>query len=258
MNTTPNPLIPQGTFLEQKGRSHIRLAVFTILAVHVVLLGSLLMAGCKRTTDQTGVEQTNELATTYPPPPVTQIPTVTETPLPPPLPTPTTTDVAVTGANTGLVTGTTPQTGISIDALREPVPQPPVTQPDQTLGLSQPQGEHVVVKGDSFYTIAKKYGVTTRAVQEANPGIDPTRLKIGQKLVVPARMASATGATPSNGTTNGGAKTYTVKSGDTLTAIARRNGVTVRQLQAANNLVTTQIKVGQKLRVPAKESPPPQ
>src|SRR5688500_5496862 len=70
---TPNPLIPQGTFLEQKGRSHIRIAVFTILAVHVVLLGSLLMAGCKRTTDSAGTEATNEPGL-YPPPPVTQLP----------------------------------------------------------------------------------------------------------------------------------------------------------------------------------------
>ena len=70
---TPNPLIPQGTFLEQKGRSHIRIAVITILAVHAVLLGSLLMAGCKRTTDQASAEQTNE-GGAYPPPPVTALP----------------------------------------------------------------------------------------------------------------------------------------------------------------------------------------
>src|SRR6188508_3355023 len=73
MNTTPNPLIPKGTFLEQKSRSHIRIAVITILAVHVVLLGSLLMAGCKRTTDQAAAEQTNE-GGVYPPPPVTTLP----------------------------------------------------------------------------------------------------------------------------------------------------------------------------------------
>ena len=43
MNTTPNPLIPQGTFLEHKTKSHFRIAVFTILAVHVVLIGSFLV-----------------------------------------------------------------------------------------------------------------------------------------------------------------------------------------------------------------------
>jgi membrane-bound lytic murein transglycosylase D len=113
------------------------------------------------------------------------------------------------------------------------------------------------MKGDSFSTIAKKYGVTSRAIQEANPGVEPTRLKIGQKLVIPARSASATTATPPTNGASGAAKTYTVKSGDTLQAIARRNGVTVKELQAANNLTTTRITVGQKLRIPSKETAAP-
>ena len=257
MNTTPNPLIPKGTFLEQKSRSHIRLAVFTILAVHVVLLGSLLMAGCKRPTDTAGTEQTND-AGLYPAPPVTAVPTTTETSLPPAL-----TDTGTSGV--GLVTtgpGTTafppiptnPPGGISQDV--GTLPTQPQVDPQPLTGQSQ--GDHVVMKGDSFSTIAKKYGVSSRAIQEANPGVEPTRLKIGQKLVIPARTATATAAAPSNGATNGGGtKTYTVKSGDTLTAVARRNGVTVRELQAANNLRTTQIKVGQKLRIPAKDAAAP-
>ncbi|MEY2409879.1 MAG: hypothetical protein QOF48_2549, partial [Verrucomicrobiota bacterium] len=43
----PNPLVPQGTFAD-KGKSHIRITVFAILAVHVVLLGVLLIAGCNK------------------------------------------------------------------------------------------------------------------------------------------------------------------------------------------------------------------
>ena len=249
MNTTPNPLIPKGTFLEQKGRSHIRLAVFTILAVHVVLLGSLLMAGCKRTTDQAGTEQATNDVGLYPAPPVTQVPAVTETSQPP-----TIADAATGGATTNPVPpplpGGTAITGVTADVQ----PPPPVPAGDPLVAT--PQGEHVVMKGDSFSTIAKKYGVTSRAIQEANPGVEPTRLKIGQKLVIPARTASATTATPTNGA-SGAAKTYTVKSGDTLQAIARRNGVTVKELQAANNLTTTRITVGQKLRIPSKETAVP-
>src|SRR5262245_21901733 len=79
---TPNPLIPQGTFLEQKGRSHIRIAVFTILAVHVVLLGSLLLAGCKRTTDQSNSDQTNDAVSAYPPPPTAAFPPADTSPPP--------------------------------------------------------------------------------------------------------------------------------------------------------------------------------
>src|SRR5437762_589573 len=61
---TPNPLIPQGTFPENRGRSQIRIAVFTILAVHVVLLGSLLMAGCKKTAE---TELADKATNNYPP-----------------------------------------------------------------------------------------------------------------------------------------------------------------------------------------------
>lgn len=243
MNTTPNPLIPQGTFLEQKGRSHIRIAVITILAVHVVLLGSLLMAGCKRTTDQAAVEQTNE-GGAYPPPPVTQLPPPPDTQPPP--------------------AGNVAATPTQLTPVVPQVPTNPV-QPEPTVVLPPPtptpvttfsQGEHVVIKGESFYTIAKKYGVTSRGIQEANPGVDPARLKIGQKLIIPAKSASSTVAIPSNGgtaATNGG-KSYTVKSGDTLNGIARKHSVSVKDLQAANNLRTTQIKVGQKLRIPTAGS----
>jgi LysM repeat protein len=250
MNTTPNPLIPKGTFLEQKGRSHIRLAVFTILAVHVVLLGSLLMAGCKRTVDQAGTEQTNDVGL-YPAPPVTAVPTVTETGQPPSI-----TDAATGGVAAITNPGPPIPGGPTVTGVTADVHTLPPVQPEIPTSVATPQGEHVVMKGDSFSTIAKKYGVTSRAIQEANPGVEPTRLKIGQKLVIPARTASATTATPTNGASSA-SKTYTVKSGDTLQAIARRNGVTVKELQAANNLTTTQIKVGQKLRIPAKETAAP-
>src|SRR5690242_6219977 len=53
---TPNPLIPQGTFADNRGRSHFRIAFFTILAVHVVLLGALLMAGCKKNPEESATD----------------------------------------------------------------------------------------------------------------------------------------------------------------------------------------------------------
>ena len=54
--------------------------------------------------------------------------------------------------------------------------------------------------------------------------------------------------------------TYTVKSGDVLGSIAKKHGTTVAKLREANNLKTDQIKVGQKLKIPAggaKPSPAP-
>jgi len=113
------------------------------------------------------------------------------------------------------------------------------------------------MKGDSFYRLSKKYNVSTRSIVNANPGVDPSRLKIGQKVKIPA-ASGPTGATPAgNGTTatlSGNEKLYTVKSGDTLNHIAKNNATSVKALRAENNLKTDQIKVGQKLKIPAKGS----
>ena len=102
--------------------------------------------------------------------------------------------------------------------------------------------------------------MTLKAIEAANPGVEPTKLKVGQKLSIPAcnrqhgragrRRLAPAGAT-------GGEEIYTVKSGDTLTKIAKAHGTTVKAIESENNLTTTQIKVGQKLKIPAKAEAAP-
>jgi LysM repeat protein len=113
--------------------------------------------------------------------------------------------------------------------------------------------EYVVVKGDSFAKIAKKHGVSVKAIEAANPGVAPTKLKVGQKLSIPggAPAPAMTGGTAATGSSMGG-EAYTVKSGDTLTKIAKAHGTTVKAIRAENNLTTDHIKVGQKLKILAK------
>jgi LysM repeat protein len=133
-----------------------------------------------------------------------------------------------------------------------PPPPAPVAPPPAPV-----ESEYVIVKGDTLSKIAKANGVTVRAIEDANPGVTPTRLKVGQKLVLPAG-ATGTGANAASDTANGvamasgGDEVYSVKSGDTLTRIARHYGVTVKAIEAENNLSTTKIKVGQKLNIPAR------
>jgi LysM repeat protein len=116
----------------------------------------------------------------------------------------------------------------------------------------------VVVRGDTFSKIAKANGVSVKAIEDANPGIQPSRLKIGQKLVIPG--ASSTGATATDTgapTDNGGGEMYTIKSGDTLGRIARHFGVSVKAIEEANSLSSTKIYVGKKLTIPAKAETAP-
>jgi LysM repeat protein len=230
---TPSPLLPQGALPDSRGKSHIRIAVFSILAVHAVLLGTLLIFGCKKAPDEvadqnTILEPTNGFPAPAPQMAFTPPPFPEPTAPPPPLP--------------GTVTET-------------PAPQPASTAVSAQTSpppLADSSREHSVAKGESFYTIAKKYGTTMRAIAQANPGVDPARLKIGQKLVVPPPSAAPAQLMADAGAPDSGV--HTVKSGDNLTTIARRHGVTVRDLQAANNLRTTQIRVGQKLRLPEKST----
>jgi LysM repeat protein len=120
--------------------------------------------------------------------------------------------------------------------------------------VENPGSEYVVVHGDTLAKIAKKKGVTLKALKEANPGVEPTKLKAGQKLTIPGggmAAPTATGDMTSTGSGMGG-ETYTVKSGDSLTKIAKVHGTTVKAIEAENGLSTTKIKVGQKLKIPVK------
>jgi LysM repeat protein len=242
----PSPLVPQGTLPDSRGKSRVQFTVLTILAVHAVVLGVVLLQGCKRTSADPNVEL-QALATNTPPPEAfTPPPSSTPPPLVAQVP-PSPTDTA---PPTAQVETQAPPTIVNIP---QPVEHAPIPPQLPTTGSAS---QHVVVKGDSFSTIAKKYGITAKAVSEANPGIDSTKLKIGQKLAVPApsRTIAATGATGSG--SNGGEKTYVVKSGDTLFKIAKNYGVSPKTLRTANHLRTDQIKVGQKLTIPTKGAAP--
>jgi membrane-bound lytic murein transglycosylase D len=136
------------------------------------------------------------------------------------------------------------------------VPAPVVTE---TAPPAAPT-DYTVAKGDTFSSIAKKFSVTTKAIEQANPGAEPTKLQIGQKLHMPA---PASAVAPSSTTPPGaiemgssGEQTYTVKSGDTLTKIAGEFGVTIKAIRSENNLTTDKIIVGQKLKIPTKTSAP--
>ena len=224
----PSPLVPQGSFESQaKRKSHVRIAVFTILAIHVAALGGFLILGCKpdsKNTDTTLNPPTNDVPAVQP---------FTNTP--------------------DLVATNPPSTDTNLVAI------PPVTPPLVTPPATGAATEHKITKGDNFSTLATKYGVTAKAIQEANPTLVPTKLKLDDKVIIPAKTASAA---PAGGTTTpaAGADTYKVKSNDTLGKIAKDHHTTVKEIQRLNNLTTTQIKVSQVLKMPpqtAGGTPPP-
>lgn len=53
-------------------------------------------------------------------------------------------------------------------------------------GAAAPEdGIHVIASGDTFGKLATRYGVSLDAILKANPGVDPQRLQIGQKINIP-------------------------------------------------------------------------
>lgn len=114
-----------------------------------------------------------------------------------------------------------------------------VQTPDQT------PKSHTVAAGDSFESIANKYGVTVRELVGANPQL----LKIGDNLTVP--VAVAIPQDDGSGSTPAPKRTYTVVRGDTLYSIAIKFGTTIAALVIANNIANPNlITVGQVLVIP--------
>lgn len=100
---------------------------------------------------------------------------------------------------------------------------------------------HRVRSGESLYTIGKRYGVSVDRLKAAN-GLRRNTIRVGQELVIPAR--SSGDAAASEG------KVHRVRSGDTLSEIARRYGTTVSKLRSANGLTSNRLRIGQELKIP--------
>lgn len=112
---------------------------------------------------------------------------------------------------------------------------------------------HKVASGDSFESIANKYGVTLRELISANPQL----IKTGDMLNVPVALSIPQESASDSGSGGGGvapvvsSRTHTVKPGDNLSAIAVKYGSTVAAIASANNITNiNNISVGQVLVIP--------
>ena len=117
-----------------------------------------------------------------------------------------------------------------------------------------------VEKGDTLYSISRKYQITVAELRTANNLSENDVIKAGQKLIIPDAdigTAAALSSTKTASSTTPAGKTieYVVAKGDTLYGIARKNGMSVADLMAINNLDSSAvIKIGQKLKVNASST----
>ena len=72
--------------------------------------------------------------------------------------------------------------GEQIAALQK-VASKPVANTGAGKGAAAPgPGQHVVAKGETLSSIAKKAGISLKALQDLNPGVNPNKMQIGQRL----------------------------------------------------------------------------
>jgi LysM repeat protein len=277
---TPSPLVPQGSIpprnTSRSGR--VLLIALTVVAFHLAGLGVVLMQGCQKDTKTSGLgTETNNTALSYPAETNNSIfsPATNVAATPPrPVSNAATMGAMGTGAGNGLPPAAPTNVGLSAPLPGAGLAESPMAAPSTAATTATDVGattEYKVVTGDSLGKIAARNKVTLTALNKANPNLDPKKLKVGQTIKIPvsaastatstASTASATGAGAATTTAAhaappiaGASGTYKVKSGDTLTKIAKANGITVSQLRAANKLKTSQLLAGQTLKIPARSA----
>ncbi len=235
----------------------------------------LVMQGCKAVKP---VKDLPPPETTTVESPATPAPTVSEIPTEPDAPAP-----GVPGAGVQQETMPTPQATRTVAKLPPPpapAPKKSAAAPAAPAAGATPAAEpvvHVVKRGEVLSGISKKYNVKMSAIVAANPGLNPNRIRIGQKLNIPGStaapksnvmLASAPAKDGSHAAANttapvkvkpafkpykGPTKEYVVKSGDSLGKIALASGISIRALKELNGLTKDTVRPGQKLKIPAEK-----
>ncbi|MGH7801104.1 MAG: LysM peptidoglycan-binding domain-containing protein [Thermodesulfobacteriota bacterium] len=112
--------------------------------------------------------------------------------------------------------------------------------------------EYVVKNGDSLTSIADGFGISVSDLKNAN-GLSSDEVRIGMKLIIPDSQIPmrVIRISPNLNETNN----YVVKKGDTLSIIASKHRVSVKDLKSVNNLKSNEVEIGMKLIIPDSQIP---
>ncbi|NLP50649.1 peptidoglycan endopeptidase [Bacillus sp. RO1] len=137
----------------------------------------------------------------------------------------------------------------------QPAPAPTPSQPTSKI--------YTIKAGDSLSMIAKVHQTTLANLLKLNPSInDVNRIYVGQKIIVAAPSDQTPGQpnTPSpSQPEQPTANTYIIKSGDNLSSVASRHGVTLNALLSANPSIkdANRISIGQVINIPGNATSNP-
>jgi len=112
--------------------------------------------------------------------------------------------------------------------------------------------EYVVKNGDSLTSIAGGFGISVTDLKNAN-GLSSDKVRIGMKLIIPDSQIPMRVVRVSPNLND--ISNYVVKKGDTLSIIASKYRVSIKDLKSANNLKSNEVEIGMKLIIPDSQIP---
>jgi len=109
---------------------------------------------------------------------------------------------------------------------------------------------HRIRRGESLSTIARRYHTSVRRIMNANNLHRSSYIVAGRKLKIPQRGVMPYQPKMDSNKDVTLPSIHVVKSGDSLWNIAKRYGITTQTIQSLNNLETTELHIGQVLKMP--------
>ena len=106
---------------------------------------------------------------------------------------------------------------------------------------------HVIEKGETLWQLSRRYKVTVNQLVEENRSELGTYLQIGQKLKIPNQNQRQENK-------NTALDTYLVLAGETKYGLAKRFGVTIKELENLNPQIVSMLRTGQEISIPKKNT----
>lgn len=106
---------------------------------------------------------------------------------------------------------------------------------------------HIIEKGETLWELSRRYKVTVNQLVIENRSELGTYLQIGQKIKIPSQNQR-------NENKNSALESHLVLAGETKYGLAKRFGVTIRELENLNPQIVSMLKMGQQISIPKKDS----
>ncbi len=133
---------------------------------------------------------------------------------------------------------------LKIRSLVKDLPEDENSEPNQITTTYDAYRTHIVLKGQTLFSISKINGLTVDQLVDYNSDVLDGVLKEGQILKVPQLKQDA----------NANFKTYVVKPGETKYGLSKQFQTTVEALERLNPHILSMLQVGQVLKIPANDA----